>query len=101
MMWPWWWPWRLLFQSLCSCDLHSQNVFGTWKKRGKEIQMEYIQYVTDVYIYTYIYIYPEIFQIPTNLKKLPMYTLRESHTSTGETSVETPPALRNSLARNV
>ena len=53
MMWPWWWPWRLLFQSLCSCDLHSQNVFGTWKKRGKEIQMEYIQYVTDVYIYIY------------------------------------------------
>lgn len=83
---------------LVICILRMFLVHG--KKRGKEIQMEYIRYVTDVYIYIYI---QKFSRFSPNPKKLPMYTLSRILTSTGETSVfrNTPPALRNSLARNV
>lgn len=77
-MWPWWWPWRLLFQSLCSCDLHSQNVFGTWKKKRKGNPNE-IYPICNWCIYYICNIYPEIFQIPTNLKKLPIFTVANPH----------------------
>ena len=45
------------------------------KKRGKDIQMEYIRYVTDVYtIYIYIYI-QKFSRFSPNPKKLPIFTV--------------------------